>query len=72
MSARVQVWRQAHAGARVSGATAEPWAVAWVAACPPVQDADAASARRRRRAPPDPSISQVAWTTDDAHVRPPA
>jgi len=35
-----------------------------------MQAAHAASARRRRRAPPDPSISQVAWTLDDAHVRP--
>ncbi|KAK9840988.1 hypothetical protein WJX81_004207 [Elliptochloris bilobata] len=72
----VRVWRQAQQRARPRSAAAKPcaepllgsWGVAWVAACPPVQDADAATARRRRRAPPEPSISQVAWTTDDAHV----
>ena len=72
----VRVWRQAQQRARpgsactkpCAGALPGPWGVAWVAACPPVQDADTATARRRRRAPPEPSISQVAWTTDDAHV----
>ena len=70
----VRVWRQSAqrprpGSARVSAeALPGTWGVAWVAACPPVQDADTATARRRRRAPPEPSISQVAWTTDDAHV----
>ena len=70
----VRVWRRAAQRARPGSgrACAEalpgPWGVAWVAACPPVLDADTATARRRRRAPPEPSISQVAWTADDAAV----
>ena len=37
--------------------------------CAPVDEEAVAQARRRRRAPPDPAVNQLAWTKDDAQVQ---
>ncbi|KAK9829398.1 hypothetical protein WJX72_005590 [[Myrmecia] bisecta] len=61
----VQLWRRR----KRKGKVLNLWELHHTLACSNDEDAEAVrTARRRKRAPPTPSINQVAWSTDDSKI----